>query len=235
MFFRADDVAVPGDQLDELIKLFMHYRVPLCLAVVPAWLTKTRWEYLKKLSRKNPSLLCWHHHGWRHINHEPAGKKQEFGPSRSLSKLRNDFLRGQNRLEQLMGKEFYPVFTPPWNRCDYRTLELLKAFGYHAVSRSRHSNPSPPDGLPDIQVNVDLHTRKENNAVESWKNLFSELDQALSNGLCGIMIHHRRMNSASFIFLELFMQSLSKRKEIQLVHFKDLINEISRLKNNLAY
>lgn len=223
VFFRADDVAVPGKQFVRLMDLFTRYRTPLSLGVVPVWLTGGRWEHLKGLTGKDPSLWCWHQHGWRHLNHEAEGKKQEFGGSRSPSQIRADLLRGRHRLEMHMGEEFYPVFTAPWNRCSSITLALLKELRYHAVSRSQGSLPPAPEGLPDFQVNVDLHTRKELAPEEGWDGLFAELKGALSSGWCGIMIHHRRMNDVAFHFLEVFLQKLSRHEGLRIVHFKDLV------------
>jgi hypothetical protein len=222
VFFRADDVAVPGKNLDRLINLFTTKRVPLSLSVVPAWLTRPRWQQIKSLGRRAPQLWCWHQHGWRHKNHETIGKKQEFGPGRSSCIIRKDLILGRQRLEKLMEKDFDPIFTPPWNRCGHTTLELLKKLGYHAVSRSNGSHPSPPEGLPDFQVNVDLHTRKAGNPLEDWKCFFTELRQALLSGLCGIMIHHQRMNAQAFTFLELLLDVLVNHKRIYLVNFKML-------------
>ena len=222
VFFRADDVAAPGSNFVRLMDLFTRYRVPLCLAVVPAWLTKARWQYLKAVGRKAPSLWCWHQHGWRHVNHEPEGKSQEFGPSRPSMQIRDDLIRGKHHLQALMGESFSPVFTPPWNRCDQSTLCILKELNYQAVSRSEKSDPPAPDGLPDFAVSVDLHTRKEDHPLLGWEGLFSELGGSLSQNLCGIMIHHQRMNETAFAFLEMFLQALIKQQHLHLVHFMDL-------------
>lgn len=222
LFFRADDVAVPGKPFARLMELFMRHGVPLSLAVVPSWLTGARWQELKELAEKSPSLWCWHQHGWRHLNHEMHGKRQEFGPSRSPSRIREDLLRGRHRLEVHMEQDFYPVFTPPWNRCDLNTLKLLKELGYHAVSRAQASLPPTPEGLPDFPVNVDLHTRKEANPAVDWDDLFSDLGHAVASGLCGIMIHHQRMNDVAFDFLDLLLQKLSHHQSLRIVHFKDL-------------
>jgi hypothetical protein len=222
IFFRADDVAAPGKKFARLMHIFKRRRVPLCLAVVPAWLTGRRWQYLKDLAARQSSLWCWHQHGWRHINHEIEGKKQEFGPSRSRSNIKRDLVQGKRRLEDLMEAEFYPVFTPPWNRCSLDTLQLLGELGYVAVSRSRGSIPPAPRGLPDFYADVDLHTRKERDPALGWKLLLEELQSAISSKLCGIMIHHQRMNEAAFDFLEMLLGIIVKRKEIQLVNYRDL-------------
>ena len=105
-FFRADDVAVPGRQFSRLMHLFSAYGVPLSLAVVPAALTRKRWQYLKGFEKKNPLRWCWHQHGWRHVNHESQGKKQEFGPARCRADLAHDIGRGRQRLENLLGQRF---------------------------------------------------------------------------------------------------------------------------------
>jgi hypothetical protein len=223
VFFRADDVAVPGTQFIRLMDIFMRHRMPLCLAVVPAWLTQPRWRRLKKIGQSDSSLWCWHQHGWRHVNHESEGKKQEFGPSRHCSEIREDLNQGKLRLQTLMGAAFSPIFTPPWNRCDQHTLHLLKELNYRAVSRFRQSAPPAPDGFPDFAVDVDLHTRKEENPALGWESLFSELGSALSQRLCGIMIHHQRMNEAAFVFLELFLQALARQRRLDVVHFMDLL------------
>jgi peptidoglycan/xylan/chitin deacetylase (PgdA/CDA1 family) len=221
IFFRADDIAAPGNQFTRLLEIFSQYRVPLCLAVVPAWLTRPRWLALKNAGQNAASRWCWHQHGWRHINHEVKGKKQEFGSLRSRVDLEHDIRCGRQRLENLLGKSFYPVFTPPWNRCDQKTLDLLKEMDYAAISRSRGNKP-PPKGLLNFDVNVDLHTRKEKRPAVGWDNLFIELQQAIASGRCGIMIHHQRMNAAAFDFLNILLGILVRHKELKLVHFKHL-------------
>ena len=222
VFFRADDVAVPGMNFNRMMALFAKYGVPLALAIVPAWLTHDRWEYLKGFEKNNPFRWCWHQHGWRHVNHEVVGKKQEFGDTRSMAEITRDLTRGKWRLEQIMAGAFYPVFTPPWNRCSARTLQALKELGFAAVSRSRGSKPLSPGGLPDYYVNVDLHTRKERDPAAGWNNLLDELEQAVASGYCGIMIHHQKMNAAAFDFLEILLRTLTNQTDIHLVSFKDL-------------
>ncbi len=225
IFFRADDVAVPGRQFSQMMELFAAYGVPLSLAVVPAVLTQPRWQYLNGFEKMNPGRWCWHQHGWRHINHETEGKKQEFGGARATAAIKRDLAHGKKRLEMLMEDRFFPVFTPPWNRCSRDTLNVLKELGYAAVSRSSGSKALPPSGLPDYYVNVDLHTRKERHPTEGWKNLFAELKQAFAQKHCGIMIHHRMMNTAAFDFLEILLEKLVETPDLRLVHFKDLVEK----------
>lgn len=224
VFFRADDVAVPGVNFNRMMGLFAGYGAPLSLAVVPAWLTPERWNYLRAFEKKCvPARWCWHQHGWRHANHEVGGKKQEFGDARSTAQISRDLLRGKLRLEQIMAEAFYPAFTPPWNRCSAATLQSLKKLGYTAVSRSRGSKPVSPRGLPDYYVNVDLHTRRERAPSSGWQNLMGELEQAAASRFCGIMIHHQLMNAAAFEFLDKLLKALISHSGFRLLNFRDLV------------
>ena len=225
VFFRADDIGVPGASFRQMMQIFAARRAPLNLALVPAWLTRPRWQVLQPTGRTRGNQWCWHQHGWRHANHESVGKKQEFGPSRSLQGLAQDLKRGRQRLEEITGREFYPVFTPPWNRCDSRTLDLVTRHGYLGVSRSRGSRPAVPANVADIPVSVDLHTRRETDPAAGWTALLAELSAALAGRCCGIMIHHQRMNPAATGFLDLFLKILTGCKDLRLVHFRELIDE----------
>lgn len=223
VYFRADDVAVPGGRFTQLAALFRRHAVPLGLAVVPAWLTPARWQALGRATAGKKDLWCWHQHGWRHKNHEALGKKQEFGPARTTEAIAGDLARGRRKLETLMGPAFQPIFTPPWNRCSVDTLALLAEMGYKAVSRSRDSLPHAPPGLPDLAMDVDLHTGRAASAAAGRRQLTAALTAGLSRPLCGIMIHHPRMTPAAFVFLDRLLERLRWNERIRLVDLRDLI------------
>jgi hypothetical protein len=212
--------------------LFSDLRVPLNLAVVPAWLTRVRWQRIKTSDSPAAGLWCWHQHGWRHQNHEPGAKKQEFGPGRKTTDLERDVLLGKQRLERLMGESFFPVFTPPWNRCDKKTLRILQNNGYLAVSRSQNPHNPVLKTLPDFCVNLDLHTRKDRYYRSGWADFLKELEKRISTGMCGIMMHHNRMNTAAFDFLKMLLEMIVARKELRVVNFREMarIRKGSRFK-----
>jgi hypothetical protein len=223
IFFRADDVGVPGSQFARLVGLFRRHRVPLTFALVPAWLTARRWRRLLEISGRDPVLWGWAQHGWRHRNHALQGKKTEFGPARPFGAKRRDLLRGFERLSSLVGEELLPIFVPPWNRCDKETLMVLRDLGFKALSRSLGARPAAPPGVPDYPVTVDLHTRKEENGEAGRLALLEELSEGLRRPLCGIMIHHQRMNEAAFAFLDLLLQGLTRWRGARLVHLGNLV------------
>ena len=222
VFFRADDVAVPGARFGEMIQVFMRHNVPLNLAVVPAWLTAARWRALAHVGCETPHLWCWHQHGWRHHNHELRGKKQEFGPARPPEALLRDLNRGRQRLERLLGAWFFPVFTPPWNRCTADVLTHLQQSGYAAVSRSPNSRPACPRGLADMVVDIDLHTRKDETAEGGWRVLPAELARGLTNPVCGFMLHHQCMNPKALAGLDHLLSLLSDCRRFELMDFRQL-------------
>lgn len=222
VFFRADDIGVPSQMFAKMVYVFQNHRIPLCLAVVPGWLTEQRHTALKEITGKS-SLFCWHQHGWIHKNHEISGKKQEFGESRSKNELLHDLQRGKSKLSRLLGDEFCQVFTPPWNRCGQAALNIIEELGFRAISRSLGANPEVPAGFLDFQINVDLHTRKEEDPASSLTLLLAELQRALGIGTAGIMLHHQRMNGRALFFLNRLLCHLSSSKNIQTVHFQDLL------------
>lgn len=224
IFFRADDIGVVSDSFAALLKSFQHYQIPLCLAVVPAWMTPSRWFSIQHLCDRQSSRWCWHQHGWTHTNHEPVGKKCEFGNSRAPADIEDDIFRGRKRLQTIIGAQVAPIFTPPWNRCSQSTLHILKNAGFKAVSRSSGATPDPTPLFADYQVNVDLHTRKEPDHTSCLSALCAELKQAASSGRIGIMIHHQRMNRNAFTVLESLLAFVAENELLQAVDFNHLLS-----------
>jgi len=222
IFFRADDIGVLSQPFQQMMLLFHKYAMPLNLAVVPAWLTASRWQKLQCFT-STTGLFCWHQHGWRHANHETAGRKQEFGDSREIRHLEEDLLRGRQRLASLMGNHFLPLFTPPWNRCGAAALSLLEEHGYLGISRNHGALPPAPSGLVEIPINIDLHTRREENADSSLDVLLLELQDAVASGAVGIMLHHQRMNDNAFILLEQLLV-VSRQQELVPRSFGDILS-----------
>lgn len=223
VFFRADDIAVPTDKFRHLLSLFARYQTPLAMAVVPTWLTALRWRELVQAGMHTPRLWCWHQHGWQHKNHAHQGKKAEFGDNRPRENLRGDIVAGQQRLKTLMPESLQPLFTPPWNRCGSKALGLLSQLGFKAVSRDTGSRPGAPSALTEWNVNVDLHTRKETDSQSGYRHLMAEIEAGIASGVCGIMIHHDRMNSAAFTFLEQLLAVMAARPNIRLVNLAECL------------
>lgn len=221
IFFRADDIAQINEPFRRLMQIFLSHQVPLCLAVVPTWLDEQKWMTMQEFDPAN-QLWCWHQHGWSHANHQVEGKKCEFGKDRSRSEIKDDITNGRKVLTELLGDIFFPVFTPPWNRCSLDTLELLAEYDYKAVSRSQGEKPSAGEILPDYAVNIDLHTRRESDADSGWDNLVQEFKRATDGGCFGIMLHHQLMNEHAFVFLDTLLALLKSQRKLSCVSFREL-------------
>ena len=220
VFFRADDIGVPGDNCRQMMHLFRTHAVPLHMAVTPAWLTKPRWDILKQWGGDGDEF-CWHQHGWQHRNHQLSGKKSEFGPDRTADDKRQDLAKGRQRLASIMGQDFRSVFTPPWNRFDSQTADILVELGFTAVSRSVGEQRKVPltDTLPDIPINVDLHTRNEADPTDSWNALTAEFEAGIQAGCIGVMLHHQRMNVVAIDFLDLCLSRVAHHSGLVRIRF----------------
>lgn len=223
IFFRADDIAVPGRLFQAMTDTFRAHETPLCLAVTPAWLREDRWREMSAQCDGASSLWCWHQHGWRHVNHQTQGKKGEFGDERTRQAKAADIAKGRDKLKKILGPQFRNYFTPPWNRFDAITGEILHELGFAAVSRSRGAEKKVPlpQGLPDIAINTDLHTRNEKTPETGRDAFIRELTESLATGLCGVMLHHQRMNKAAVHFLNGFLGQIRQHR-IPAVAFQDI-------------
>jgi hypothetical protein len=228
IYFRADDIGLIDNNFIQMMQLFADFDMPLCLALVPQWLSADNWQQIRSLVNKE-SLFCWHQHGFNHSNHETVGKKCEFGESRPIETIRHDILAGKMKLKQLLAGSFFPVFTPPWNRCSNRAMQILQELDFAALSRSINVQPPPPAGFPDLAINIDLHTRREPDPQKAMDNLLAECRTALESGYMGFMIHHQRMNSTAFLFLEHLFRAIDAGSLLVPCTFRELLG-----KNNLA-
>jgi hypothetical protein len=224
VFFRADDIGRMDSSFVRMMELFAAYDIPLCPALVPQWLNSETWQQISSITQKKQKL-CWHQHGFSHTNHEQTGKKCEFGQGRSSDAIRADILAGKMILKELLGNLFLPVFTPPWNRCSAATMDILQELKFAALSRSSNVQPSPPAGLPDLRINIDLHTRRETDPRDGMQSLITECKAALNNGCMGFMLHHQRMNTTAFIFLENLFRAINAAANLVPCTFLELLEE----------
>lgn len=233
LFFRADDIGVPSEKFKKLIQLFQKHQLPLCLAVVPSWLTTNRARQLNDIAGLDSGQWCWHQHGRLHKNFEPQGKKQEFGPARSPDEVLHHLTLGKNRLQDILKQQFALYFTPPWNRCSLATVAALSTLGFQGISRFTGAKPDITGLLPEYAVNVDLHTRKEMTAESAANGLFAQLQAALASGFCGIMIHHQLMNEHAFLLLDMLLAEVAQRAAIQPCLFQDFTRTESKARTTI--
>jgi predicted deacetylase len=185
VFFRDDDAGWRDERLLALLDALAERGLPLDLAVIP--LELDRGLAAELLARMRGTGVRLHQHGYAHVNHEPAGRKCEFGPSRSAAAQARDIEAGRRRLRELLGDAAEPIFTPPWNRCTVGTGRRLAALGFRLLSREWRATPLGIPGLAELPVRID------------WVRLAPEvrgarLAEAIrAGGPVGLMFHHAVM------------------------------------------
>lgn len=191
-FFRDDDIGYDDTALWPLLDLFAARHVPLDLAVIPALLTPSLIEETRARCDRSGGRLRVHQHGWRHANHEASGRKCEFGPSRHADRQRADLRLGHAALTAAFGTRVDPIFTPPWNRCEQCTVDLIAEEGFRALSRDAAARPLDTGALAEVPVSVDwqrlmgAREDKPGPAIE---------DAVTDTALVGIMLHHAVMTA----------------------------------------
>lgn len=208
LFFRNDDVGWNVQEFERLLQVFAKNGQKINAAAIPSACADT---YKKKSFHEYKNTVQFHTHGYAHLDHQSEGKKAEFGSARSHTsvkkELRDSFLLSQD----LFGELFFPGFTPPWNRMDESLLHLLPEAGFRILSRDG-GQKSLVSGIKDLNIQIDLHTSKHPRA-HTVQSLFDDsMAIAKTEGIVGIMIHHKHMEDFDFIFIDQFLKKLTEKK-----------------------
>jgi len=216
LFFRDDDAGWEHPRLLRLLDVFAACGVPLDVALIPASATLDVAADLRRATGASGGCVAVHQHGFAHSNHEPEGRKSEFGPSRPVDDQRRDIAEGRRRLEDLLGDSVRPIFTPPWNRCTQTTVECLREMGFRILSRDTSAGLASVPGVSERPVTLDWCGRRGMRAVgpSAWGH-------AIANGLrretpVGIMLHHAAMTDDDFDALSALVQMLSRHRRARL-------------------
>jgi len=228
IFFRADDIGAGGRAFEALCRLFRKHEIPLGMAVVPAWLSNVRKSQLFESAPLEEPLWGWHQHGWRHVNWQRAGKKSEFGEQRPFEKQWRDIWQGQQKMQEIFGDHLVRVFTPPWNRLSHSTLRILQELGFKGVSLAGAfpRGIKTPVVLRNLRIQLDLHTRRTDNGDSDFQLLLEDLKILLGRKEpWGIMIHHQRMTTFAFQFLDELLRLLKSEARANFPCFEEVLEK----------
>jgi Uncharacterized protein conserved in bacteria (DUF2334) len=194
-FFRDDDAGWRDERLYALLDLFERRRLPLDVAAIPRATTAALASELRARMAAAPERVAVHQHGYAHLNHEPEGRKCEFGPSRQRELQRQDIESGRSLLVDVHGLPASDIFTPPWNRCTEATGEALRASGFRVLSRDVTARPLNVFGLYELPVRVDWFARRKGVRL-SPEGLGASLAEAVNDAgsPIGVMFHHELMD-----------------------------------------
>jgi peptidoglycan/xylan/chitin deacetylase (PgdA/CDA1 family) len=228
-FFRDDDAGWADQRLYALLDCFADFHMPIDLAVIPAELGDELAAALLKRSQRSPSLLGLHQHGYNHTNHEAAGRKCEFGASRSSLQQTQDIRRGASLLRAKLGAAVDPIFTPPWNRCTTATVAALQTLGFRALSRDATAAPLDVGDMTELPICVDWSKRQKDGVAISRDVLGANLAAALASPSVGIMLHHAVMEPADLLALRQFLELLSRRRGVKCLPMRALVATTSQV------
>jgi hypothetical protein len=211
-FFRDDDGGWADERLFDLLDRFAHHGLPLDVAVIPTALEPGLARELRARDAATAGLGL-HQHGYDHTNHETEGRKHEFGPSRSAAEQRRDMSAGHERLAELLGDSFQPVFTPPWNRCTRATGECAVELGFRVLSREHRAEPLGVDGLAEVPVHVDWFAKKK--GVPLGREAVGEqiAGHVADRGPVGVMFHHAVMDDGEMAATDELLALLARHPQ----------------------
>jgi peptidoglycan/xylan/chitin deacetylase (PgdA/CDA1 family) len=190
-FFRDDDAGWDDAGLARLLDVFEPAGLPLDVAAIPAALTPATVALLTGRAGRNDVTV--HQHGFAHVDHEPEGRKCEFGVSRSRDQQAEDVARGRALLRERVG-EVPAVFTPPWNRSAPWTAEVLRELGFDVLSRDLSAGPAGVPGLRELPVTVDWFAKQRKVPVDRTRRGELLAASARAEAPVGVMLHHEVMS-----------------------------------------
>jgi peptidoglycan/xylan/chitin deacetylase (PgdA/CDA1 family) len=188
-FFRDDDAGWGDAELETLLDVFEPHGLPLDVAAIPTATTAATADLLLGRRADGRNDVIAHQHGFEHVNHEPEGRKCEFGPSRSPEQQRDDIARGREQLGALLG-DLPGVFTPPWNRCAPYTAEVVRDLGFAVLSRDVSAGRAGVPGLLELPVSVDWFGKRKKVPYDQAVRGEVLAEAAAGDAPVGVMLHH---------------------------------------------
>jgi hypothetical protein len=213
MFVRDDDGGWNDDALRELLELTGRRGVPVAVAMIP---DATAAALARALRAADAHLVAVHQHGRAHVNHEPIGRKCEFGPSRSIDRQHADIAGGRMRLLDLFADRLEPIFTPPWNRCTAATAACLAELGFALLSRDASAAPFDGEPIPELPVSLDwTGKRGARGGAAAWGDAIAHRIAQASRPV-GLMLHHAVMSASDFCLLGELLDVLTAHPAVDL-------------------
>jgi hypothetical protein len=224
VFIRDDDAGWDDNHQLALLDVTRGCGAPIDLAAIPRAMSAGLARVLRERIAAAQDQLGIHQHGSTHFNHESAGRKCEFGGSRSAQQQREDLSRGQALLRERFGELLLPVFTPPWNRCTEDTPLLLAELGFTALSRDRGAKPAQ-HALQELAVDVDWSKHWRGGGAPALAAAFALAlrERAADGQPFGLMLHHAVMNRDELTALEQVLLVLARHPRVRWRSMRQLL------------
>lgn len=220
-FFRDDDAGWDDDALERLLDVFEPHGMPLDVAAIPAAVTPRTVQLLTSRLSQGRNDVAVHQHGYAHVNHEPEGRKCEFGVSRSAAEQADDIAAGRELLGSRLG-DLAPVFTPPWNRCAPWTAEVLRDLGVAVLSRDLSAGVAGVPGLVELPVTVDWFAKRRKVPVDRTGRGELLAEMAREPRPVGVMLHHEVMSDQDLADAGALLALLAGHPAVGVAHLDEL-------------
>ncbi|WP_159952501.1 polysaccharide deacetylase family protein [Rhizobium sp. 18065] len=218
LWLRDDDAVEPSAPLDCLLQLTNRHRVPVLLAVIPAF---TGAELQQRLALEMAVEVAVH--GWAHVNHAGAGEKsRELGLHRPLATVLDELARAREHLASLYQTRFLPMLVPPWNRIDSEIIDKLGGLGLEALSVYGPEKSGP---LTMLNTHVDIMDWRGTRGARPLGAVIADL-VAMSRthkGPVGLLTHHLVHDAAAWDLLEMLFAATSDHAGCRWRSARDLL------------
>jgi peptidoglycan/xylan/chitin deacetylase (PgdA/CDA1 family) len=219
VFYRDDDAGWATAELFALLDVFERIDLPLDLAAIPLEMTTKLAQELNRRMHATAHRLGVHQHGLQHCNHQLSGRKCEFGDARDYQQQYSDIAQGKEILNRYFGSHNDPIFTPPWNRCNQHTLNVLNELSFHALSCDSGAKPFNSGELMELPIHIDW-LKQTKGKRWSHQQIMQQLADKLSlGGVIGIMLHHQSMDTQEH---DAFKQCALLLKQHPLINHKNM-------------
>jgi hypothetical protein len=227
VFIRDDDAGWEDARLLALLDVTQRAGVAVDLAAIPAAMGAPLAAELRARIDAAPGLVAVHQHGLVHANHEPEGRKSEFGAARSAAAQSEDVQQGRALLAGWLGARLQPWFTPPWNRCSAITPGLLAAAGFRALSRDRGARPAQA-GLAELPVDIDWSRQWREGAAVALACAFVQAvrARAADGAPLGLMLHHGVMAPEELQCLADLLAAASRHPRLRWLAMRELLSPL---------
>ena len=215
-FVRDDDAGWGDERLHRLLDITQSFNVPIDIAAIPDAVSAALARDLRHAVGQADAIVSVHQHGFAHVNHEPNGRKAEFGPSRSAAHQRGDIAAGREKLQDAFGVALAPIFTPPWNRCTATTVDALVELGFEMLSRDAGAPVLSARGLEELPVHLDWtghHGTRQGPAA--WGATIASCI-TVADGPLGLMLHHAAMAGNDRRLLSELLELLTTHENVRL-------------------
>lgn len=255
IFVRFDDIDKKTKELESLIGMFINFKIPINLGVIPACVDNYTINFLKKEKNKHPDLIEIDQHGFDH-NRIARG---EFDVKEELltSKLEN----GKKIMTQYFGDNFSGILTIPWHAHSNSLPAVAKRFGFTCISVNYRNDDfgkiyyfmgkilrrnsflgfhvsynfqTSHQGILEVSPSIDVMKSYGGAGIlKTTDEIFAEFNKIKKTQKnIGFLLHAQYFKTVERVeFLKAIFQELLNNKELAFCKISDLIvTELDRLK-----